>query len=296
VSPTAKLEDFRQTVELCTKASNQILAVSYSRQVLGQTGTGHFSPIGGYHKQRDLVLVMDTARFKYPPHWVSVPLLFDAMKEVDPDTGLLRGYFLTSKAPAQPQILFQLNSALSITQVSAANDDDTNALLAGIRVWMNWLKEPSTDDSLSSAIDLISQHMQRYHLLNIQCSESCNGLSDDHACALKIIIREIESHPIYQTISQHQSSDLSACCKLSIISPNHLITMLLFSWPYEVLNPSSNAFHLASVAKVNQVGSPLYNEIQGLKRVLEGILGYINKCQSCDCSPRKTMLCSSKTN
>jgi hypothetical protein len=36
----------------------------------GCAGDGHFSPIGGFHTQRDLVLILDTARFKYAPHWV----------------------------------------------------------------------------------------------------------------------------------------------------------------------------------------------------------------------------------
>lgn len=31
------------------------------------TGDGHFSPVGGYHEGKDLVLILDTARFKYPP-------------------------------------------------------------------------------------------------------------------------------------------------------------------------------------------------------------------------------------
>jgi len=59
---------------------------------LGQTGDGHFSPIGGYHAEKDLVLIMEVARFKYPPHWVPLQLLFDAMKAVDKVTGLSRGY------------------------------------------------------------------------------------------------------------------------------------------------------------------------------------------------------------
>jgi hypothetical protein len=29
-----------------------------------------------------MALILDVARFKYPPHWVSVPLLWDAMNEV----------------------------------------------------------------------------------------------------------------------------------------------------------------------------------------------------------------------
>ena len=29
-------------------------------------GDGHFSPLGGYNEDKDMVLILDTARFKYP--------------------------------------------------------------------------------------------------------------------------------------------------------------------------------------------------------------------------------------
>lgn len=60
-------------------------------QELLQTGDGHFSPIGGYSALYDMVLILDTARFKYPPHWVPVELLYKAMARVDSVTGLPRG-------------------------------------------------------------------------------------------------------------------------------------------------------------------------------------------------------------
>jgi glutathione gamma-glutamylcysteinyltransferase len=40
------------------------MVTSYSRKVLGQTGDGHFSPVGGYCAQEDMVLILDVARFK----------------------------------------------------------------------------------------------------------------------------------------------------------------------------------------------------------------------------------------
>lgn len=43
----------------------------------GPTGDGHFSPIGGYSAQEDMVLILDTARFKYPPHWVPLRMLYE---------------------------------------------------------------------------------------------------------------------------------------------------------------------------------------------------------------------------
>eukprot|EP00601_Ochromonadales_sp_CCMP2298_P016685 CAMPEP_0173239574 /NCGR_PEP_ID=MMETSP1142-20121109/13286_1 /TAXON_ID=483371 /ORGANISM="non described non described, Strain CCMP2298" /LENGTH=158 /DNA_ID=CAMNT_0014170599 /DNA_START=112 /DNA_END=589 /DNA_ORIENTATION=+ len=39
---------------------------------------------------------MDVARFKYPPHWVPLPLLHQAMQRVDQESGLSRGYLLLS--------------------------------------------------------------------------------------------------------------------------------------------------------------------------------------------------------
>ena len=71
-----------------------VLIASYDRAAMGQTGGGHFSPIGGYHRERDLALVLDVARFKYPPHWVAAERLFLAMQPVDPDTGRPRGFLV----------------------------------------------------------------------------------------------------------------------------------------------------------------------------------------------------------
>ena len=69
-----------------------VVVASYDRSAVGQTGSGHFSPMGGYHAARDLALVLDVARFKYPPHWISAEQLWRAMRPVDPTTGKMRGW------------------------------------------------------------------------------------------------------------------------------------------------------------------------------------------------------------
>jgi glutathione gamma-glutamylcysteinyltransferase len=69
-----------------------VIVASYDRAAVGQTGSGHFSPIGGYHSSRDLALILDVARFKYPPHWVSAEHLWQAMQPDDPVTGRARGW------------------------------------------------------------------------------------------------------------------------------------------------------------------------------------------------------------
>ena len=98
------VDEFRRNVELACVENDSVndntdsplLVVSYDRGVLKQTGTGHFSPIAAYDPPSDQVLILDTARFKYGPHWVPLPLIFDAMLPVDPDTGKSRGYTLLS--------------------------------------------------------------------------------------------------------------------------------------------------------------------------------------------------------
>jgi len=95
------VDEFRRVVKrTCTAPSSvktqptSFLIVSYTRKVIGQTGTGHFSPIGAYDEASDHVLVLDTARFKYGPHWLPLPLMFEALLPLDPDTGKSRGYMV----------------------------------------------------------------------------------------------------------------------------------------------------------------------------------------------------------
>ena len=80
-------KDFREIVSSRARQCREVVVASYSRGSIGQMGDGHFSPIGGYHPERDLALILDVARFKYPPHWVSLPLLFKAMQQIDIETG-----------------------------------------------------------------------------------------------------------------------------------------------------------------------------------------------------------------
>ncbi|PKI71907.1 hypothetical protein CRG98_007675 [Punica granatum] len=55
------LDRFRQHVQSCSVSDGCHLVSSYHRGTLKQTGTGHFSPIGGYHAGRDMVLILDVA-------------------------------------------------------------------------------------------------------------------------------------------------------------------------------------------------------------------------------------------
>jgi glutathione gamma-glutamylcysteinyltransferase len=91
------IDVLRANLNDATRATDQVVISSYSRSKLGQTGAGHFSPIGGYHPEKDLALVLDVARFKYPPHWVELGALFSAMHDPDPATDRARGWLVLKK-------------------------------------------------------------------------------------------------------------------------------------------------------------------------------------------------------
>ena len=98
-SGEASVDAFRKDLLAATISSDgPVLIVNYSRSAVGQTGTGHFSPIGGFDAATNQALVLDTARFKYPPHWMPVELLFAAMQELDEDSGEARGWMLVRSA------------------------------------------------------------------------------------------------------------------------------------------------------------------------------------------------------
>jgi hypothetical protein len=70
------------------------LLVNYSRVPLGQNGEGHISPVGAYDAATDSFLVLDVARYKYPPAWVSYDLLLAGMRLVDSESALSRGILI----------------------------------------------------------------------------------------------------------------------------------------------------------------------------------------------------------
>ncbi len=96
---TTNLPAWRSALATAANGDGIVIA-SYDRAAMGQTGSGHFSPIGGYHAARDLVLILDVARFKYPPHWVPAEQLWRAMHALDRATGQARGW-ITLRRQAQ---------------------------------------------------------------------------------------------------------------------------------------------------------------------------------------------------
>ena len=127
-------QEFREDViAACSSpARRSVLVASYARPVLNQSGSGHFSPIGGYHQGRDLVLILDVARFKYPPHWVPLTTLFLAMQGIDKDSNKSRGYLMLS---ASPSLLRTVGEACcQLTENAVKEEEEEEASISNKKV------------------------------------------------------------------------------------------------------------------------------------------------------------------
>lgn len=70
------------------------IVVNYDRKGVGQKGSGHISPISAYEPNKDMLLVHDTASYKYPPHWVEVEAMYNSMDTIDSGSERSRGWLV----------------------------------------------------------------------------------------------------------------------------------------------------------------------------------------------------------
>ena len=107
----ASFDSFKEDVAASAAGSGGIVIVSYSRAAVNQTGDGHFAVIGAYDcaagGDDGSVLILDTARFKLPPHFLPLKSTFEAMRPPDSATGKPRGWMVLQAAPAT-SVLFSL--------------------------------------------------------------------------------------------------------------------------------------------------------------------------------------------
>jgi hypothetical protein len=93
------LDAFRTAARDYLAARNHFVIVNYLRKALGQQAGGHISPLAAYDAKEDRFLILDVARYKYPPVWVKASDLFDAMNTTDAaNNNRTRGYVLVAKS------------------------------------------------------------------------------------------------------------------------------------------------------------------------------------------------------
>ena len=96
------LDGFRSLLREILARPDARLIANYSRPALGQPGGGHQSPLAAYDDASDAVLVLDVAKFKFPPTWVGAADLLAAMQTVDSDSGRSRGLVVVELPQGAP--------------------------------------------------------------------------------------------------------------------------------------------------------------------------------------------------
>jgi Phytochelatin synthase len=90
-------EGLRTLLKKALGDDGQFVLANYFRANLGQVGGGHWSALAAYDAQSDSVLILDVAKYKYPPAWVSISMLHQAINTVDTTSNKARGLVIVSK-------------------------------------------------------------------------------------------------------------------------------------------------------------------------------------------------------
>jgi Phytochelatin synthase len=82
---TATISELRSIFQAALDNEDARLVINYDRGGItqGPMGHGHFSPIGAYNHEQDAFLVMDVAKYKYPPVWVPTSTLMGGIGTMD---------------------------------------------------------------------------------------------------------------------------------------------------------------------------------------------------------------------
>jgi hypothetical protein len=98
----SSVEEFRKLASAYLGEPGHFVIVHYLRRALGQQIGGHISPLAAYDAKADRFLILDVARYKYPPVWVKTADIFAAMNTLDAaNDNKTRGFVLVTAASVQ---------------------------------------------------------------------------------------------------------------------------------------------------------------------------------------------------
>ena len=248
---SASEADLRRAVDASSRTpQGPVLIASYCRATLGQTGEGHFSPIGGYHQGRDLALILDVARFKYPPHWVPVEMLYRAMRQIDATTGRSRGWIELDRS-STPR-----NLAFVFTQSGKGWERIVDFLYEDLRK----LLERHRPESASSALRLILEAAGDV-IGGITLRETTDP---QHLVAVETVLAELRGTALYESTRAAGSR----------VVPE-LATVLLYLLPRattDTLSPNAAA-ELTKLTDIDALAEPLQSDLRVLRRQLDELVG-----------------------
>ncbi len=257
---TTSLDEFRERIRsICSQdVLSKLLIASYSRKALGQTGSGHFSPIGAYEPSSDSVLILDVARFKYPPHFVKLNMLWEAMSIPDPATNSPRGFVELSKD----------NTTIPLTTSLIRIDAESYFNWPIVCKWLkdrfhdppekctSWKSYASAmltilNPEVSHFIRFVDTKNNSYNSLDREEGNGCNTSPGLH----QALLRGIEQLPLFSEVQMQlkETADTDIItsedsCQNRCSEPqiSHITTMLLLSFLTFAADKSSTLYGQSS--------------------------------------------------
>lgn len=255
------VEAFRQQVRATTAAARgPVLVAGYDRARLGQTGSGHYSPIAGYHPERDLALILDVARFKYPPHWVPVPQLWEAMTSVDPATGRARGFIVFDRGEQRAiPLYFRLTAGDGLGTLAATLLGEVPAALARTT-------GTTADQVVASWVEGVQDGLG---------DRLCRGLGarigspaelpPEHRSAVEAVLADLHATELHRAILRAEAAARATDPTRRI--PADLLAVLLLALPDAALAglPETARPALAQLRDPARLGPALATEVAALR-------------------------------
>lgn len=254
------IEHFRQTIiDSSTAKQPTYVVVSYSRKGLQQTGDGHYSPIGGYNKKRDMVLVLDVARFKYPPYWVKVETLWNAMLPIDKATNRSRGYIVMSGDG--------LDYWTSIF-CSNNNTPEWKAMVCDVRKATSILVS-NVEWKAENVESLVKQFVSRVEktISDIPVPQvSCNSCATQHRGKFENLYKEAMQTKMFKLVTKGETNPSAATQVKEVVITVLLLTLDVEYFPK--LSPEL-AKKLSELQVLDENAKHLSKEIGNLKSFLK---------------------------
>lgn len=93
------LNTFRQSAMSAVNNPQRFIIINFCRKDIHEKGCGHFSTLAAFNKKADRFLLLDVARYKYPPVWIKAAALYHSMHtDTHLKKGQSRGYLIVSRA------------------------------------------------------------------------------------------------------------------------------------------------------------------------------------------------------
>lgn len=285
---SVSLENFIQDLEKVCSSNDLHMVVSFSRQALNQTGDGHFSPVGGFNKSRRKVLVLDTARFKYPSYYVDVDKLYNSMAPVDSVTGLPRGYFILSRTDARNKYYKPISLCKLTKSLGISNPKLASLFCHDIPSKMKTKNVQSIDEVVYIILDSVpAEYSSLIQLIDWKDAVDRVGpeeeLAKKHYCNIISLLQETRKHPLFKHVHAVTSSKRFSSTRTDHYpeySSSALATMFILATPDETFKtlPIYLKDQILKFKNFDNIKEPVLSEVSRISEQLSSLMNDYCQC------------------